>query len=185
MAPHALGYIAQQSGAREPSETRLRKAPDQAAGDDVEVEARLRAIVKAQGRPDTLIGDGRGELRGDRDFDAGAGIEGLRHVFDARERVVAMEFVARRSFDWGVVKPFLGLGGFLGVHDMPYTIYNPSSGALAHGQYAGYIIGAVGGGGICYYWVCGETFYYRGFGTQGYPISKSWIVPMLTVKVEF
>ncbi len=103
--------------------------------------------------------------------------------FDARQRSYGGEIVALRSFHLGEFSPFLKLGGFATMNDMPYTIVDVPTGQTFQEAYKGYTVGIVGGGGVCYKWACAEASYYRGMGSSGYPISKSFLVPMLTLKI--
>lgn len=103
--------------------------------------------------------------------------------FDARQRSYGGEIVALRSFQLGEFSPFLKLGGFATFNDMPYTILSQPDMTPAQERYTGYTVGIVGGGGICYKWACAEASYYRGMGSSNYPISKSFLVPMFTLKI--
>lgn len=105
--------------------------------------------------------------------------------FDARQRSYGGELLARYTFQTPVVQPFLALGGFAAFNDMPYEIVDVPSGQTFHPAYRGYTVGAVGGGGLCWTYLCGEAFYYRGMGSSQYPISKSYLLPMLSVKIPF
>jgi hypothetical protein len=103
--------------------------------------------------------------------------------FDARQRSYGGELVARYTFQTGAIQPFLKFGGFATYNDMPYTILSQPDMTPAQERYSGYTVGIVGGGGVCYQWVCAEASYYRGMGSSNYPISKSFLVPMLSVKI--
>lgn len=103
--------------------------------------------------------------------------------FDARQRSYGGEIVALRSFYLGGFSPFLKLGGFATINNMPYTINDATSHETYYMAYHGYTVGIVGGGGVCYKWACAEASYYRGMGSSNYPISKSFLVPMFTVKI--
>lgn len=103
--------------------------------------------------------------------------------FDARQRSYGGEIVALRSFHLGEFSPFLKLGGFATMNDMPYTIVDVPTGQTFQEAYKGYTVGIVGGGGICYKWACAEASYYRGMGSSNYPISKSFLVPMISLKI--
>lgn len=103
--------------------------------------------------------------------------------FDARQRSFGGELVARYTFQTGTIQPFLKFGGFATVNDMPYTILSQPEMNVSQDRYTGYTVGIVGGGGVCYQWVCAEASYYRGMGSSNYPISKSFLVPMLSVKI--
>lgn len=103
--------------------------------------------------------------------------------FDARQRSYGGEVVALRSFHLGEFSPFLKLGGFATFNDMPYTILDVPANQTFQSSYQGYTVGIVGGGGICYKWACAEASYYRGMGSSNYPISKSFLVPMISLKI--
>lgn len=103
--------------------------------------------------------------------------------FDARQRSYGGEIVARYTFQTGTIQPFLKLGGFATYNDMPYTIIDTPTNQTFQSQYTGYTVGIVGGGGVCYQWICAEASYYRGMGSSNYPISKSFLVPMLSVNI--
>lgn len=103
--------------------------------------------------------------------------------FDARQRSYGGEVVVVRSFQVGPLSPFLKAGGFATFNDMPYTIIEGPTSNVFQSSYQGYTVGVVGGGGVCYGWACLEATYYRGMGSSGYPISKSFLVPMFTIKV--
>lgn len=103
--------------------------------------------------------------------------------FDARQRSFGGEVVVLRSFTLGEFRPFLKAGGWATYNDMPYSIIDRPSGDSFEMRYTGYTVGVVGGGGVCWQWLCAEASYYRGMGSSGYPISKSVLMPMLSVKV--
>lgn len=103
--------------------------------------------------------------------------------FDARQRSYGGELVAIKSFTLGPFRPFLKAGGFATYNEMPYAIVDVPAGQTFHEQYTGYTVGIVGGGGICWQYLCADASYYRGMGSSGYPISKSFLVPMLSLKV--
>lgn len=105
--------------------------------------------------------------------------------FDARQRSYGGELVAVRSFEWWGVQPFLTAGVFATLNDMPYTIVDVPSGQTFESHYRGYTVGAVGGGGVCYQWICLDAKYYRGMGSSQYPISKSYLMPTVSVKIPF
>lgn len=105
--------------------------------------------------------------------------------FDARQRSFGGELVAVRSFQVGAFRPFLKAGGFATYNNMPYTILSQPDMHVSQDRYTGYTVGVAGGGGVCWQMVCAQATYYRGMGSSGYPISKSTIVPMLTVQVPF
>lgn len=103
--------------------------------------------------------------------------------FDARQRSFGGEVVVLRSFTLGEFRPFLKAGGWATYNDMPYTILSQPDMHVSQDRYTGYTVGIVGGGGVCWQWLCAEASYYRGMGSSGYPISKSVLMPMLSVKV--
>lgn len=105
--------------------------------------------------------------------------------FDARQRSYGGELLARYTFPISIVQPFLGLGGFATYNDMPYDIVDVPGGQTFHSAYRGYTVGVVGGGGVCWSYLCAEAWYYRGMGSSQYPISKSYLLPLFSIKLFF
>lgn len=113
------------------------------------------------------------EYVSDDDYDHGRR-DGSRKHLTAYDNYQGGQLVGRYRWTLGPVQPFLQGGVAVMLH---HVVANRTT------EFEGVIPMVTAGGGVCYWWVCGEVNYYRGVQAPQYPISTSAVVPMLSVRV--